>query len=116
MMRDGMEALEMTAARMEELGMPGIGPEFAVTCEDHGGTGMAIMQQWDGTQWVTLTDFIAPDDSVTQPLVMETLLEVNNIEVIYNHVILVLKGVSLKVPKAGSPRCSAATVRARRPR
>ena len=29
----------------------------------------------------------------------ETLLEVNNIEVIYNHVILVLKGVSLKVPK-----------------
>ena len=29
----------------------------------------------------------------------ETLLEVNNIEVIYNHVILVLKGVSLSVPK-----------------
>jgi len=31
----------------------------------------------------------------------ETLLEVKNIEVIYNHVILVLKGVSLKVPKGG---------------
>jgi len=30
-----------------------------------------------------------------------TLLEVNNIEVIYNHVILVLKGVSLKVPQGG---------------
>ena len=29
------------------------------------------------------------------------LLEVNNIEVIYNHVILVLKGVSLNVPKGG---------------
>ena len=29
----------------------------------------------------------------------ETLLDVNNIEVIYNHVILVLKGVSLQVPK-----------------
>jgi branched-chain amino acid transport system substrate-binding protein len=71
MMRDGMEALEITNARMDELGMPGIGPEFAVTCEDHGGTGMAIMQQWNGTEWVTLTDFIAPDDSVTQPLVME---------------------------------------------
>ena len=35
----------------------------------------------------------------TQP--QEILLEVNNIEVIYNHVILVLKGVSLKVPKGG---------------
>ncbi len=31
----------------------------------------------------------------------ETLLEVTNIEVIYNHVILVLKGVSLSVPKGG---------------
>ena len=31
----------------------------------------------------------------------ETLLDVNNIEVIYNHVILVLKGVSLQVPKGG---------------
>ncbi|MFT5004844.1 MAG: branched-chain amino acid transport system ATP-binding protein [Paracoccaceae bacterium] len=31
----------------------------------------------------------------------ENLLEVNNIEVIYNHVILALKGVSLNVPKGG---------------
>ena len=32
---------------------------------------------------------------------VENLLEISNIEVIYNHVILVLKGVSLKVPKGG---------------
>ncbi|MEL6532415.1 MAG: ABC transporter ATP-binding protein [Pseudomonadota bacterium] len=31
----------------------------------------------------------------------EPLLQVSNIEVIYNHVILVLKGVSLQVPKGG---------------
>jgi branched-chain amino acid transport system ATP-binding protein len=31
----------------------------------------------------------------------ETVLSVNNIEVIYDHVILVLKGVSLEVPKGG---------------
>ena len=37
----------------------------------------------------------------TAAQVGETLLEVNNIEVIYNHVILVLKGVSLNVPKGG---------------
>jgi branched-chain amino acid transport system ATP-binding protein len=36
----------------------------------------------------------------TEPKV-ETLLEVNNIEVIYNHVILVLKGVSLTVARGG---------------
>ena len=38
----------------------------------------------------------APDQAAA-----ETLLEVTNIEVIYNNVILVLKGVSLKVPKGG---------------
>ena len=37
-------------------------------------------------------------DSTQEP---EKLLDVNNIEVIYNHVILVLKGVSLSVPKGG---------------
>ena len=31
----------------------------------------------------------------------QNMLEVNNIEVIYNHVILVLKGVSLSVPRGG---------------
>ncbi|WP_386679188.1 ABC transporter ATP-binding protein [Loktanella sp. R86503] len=38
------------------------------------------------------------DDTGTKT---ETLLDVSNIEVIYNSVILVLKGVSLKVPKGG---------------
>lgn len=41
------------------------------------------------------------DAAVKQDTSAETVLEVNNIEVIYNHVILVLKGVSLKVPKGG---------------
>ena len=41
------------------------------------------------------------DAAKTADTQVETLLEVNNIEVIYNHVILVLKGVSLNVPKGG---------------
>ncbi len=71
MVRDGMEALEITEGRMEELGMPLIGPEFAVSCEDHGGTGLGIVQQWNAGDeaWVALTDYIAPDDSVTDPLI-----------------------------------------------
>ena len=73
MVRDGMESLEITNARMEELGMPGVGPEFSVSCKDHGGSGLGIVQQWDAAaeSWVALTEFIAPDDSVTTPLVME---------------------------------------------
>ena len=41
------------------------------------------------------------DAAKTADVQADTLLEVNNIEVIYNHVILVLKGVSLSVPKGG---------------
>ena len=40
-------------------------------------------------------------DAAADKATTETVLEVNNIEVIYNHVILVLKGVSLNVPKGG---------------
>ncbi|MCE8006956.1 ABC transporter ATP-binding protein [Aestuariivita sp.] len=41
------------------------------------------------------------DAETTPEIQTDTLLEVSNIEVIYNHVILVLKGVSLRVPKGG---------------
>lgn len=40
-------------------------------------------------------------DAKTAEIQVDNLLEVNNIEVIYNSVILVLKGVSLNVPKGG---------------
>jgi branched-chain amino acid transport system ATP-binding protein len=39
--------------------------------------------------------------TATAPDAGETILAVNNIEVIYDHVILVLKGVSLNVPRGG---------------
>ncbi|WP_439155699.1 ABC transporter substrate-binding protein [Yoonia sp.] len=73
MVRDGMEALDITEARMEELGMGGIGPVFSVSCENHGGSGQGLVQQWNAADgvWVPLTDFIAPDDSVIDPLIAE---------------------------------------------
>ncbi|KLK90246.1 branched-chain amino acid ABC transporter ATP-binding protein [Microvirga vignae] len=40
-------------------------------------------------------------DANRTPEAAETVLSVNNIEVVYDHVILVLKGVSLTVPKGG---------------
>ena len=40
-------------------------------------------------------------DKADAPAMAEKILSVNNIEVIYDHVILVLKGVSLDVPKGG---------------
>ena len=43
----------------------------------------------------------ATQTETTAPAKAATILSVNNIEVIYDHVILVLKGVSLDVPKGG---------------
>ena len=72
-MRDGMEALEIDAAKMEELGLPNFGPEFAVSCENHGGSGLGIVQQWDAAAgtWTQITDYIESDKDVIEPLVME---------------------------------------------
>lgn len=71
MMRDGMEALEITEARMVELGMPDFGPAFSVNCANHGGSGQGKVQQWNAeTQtWTILTDWIASDRSVIDPLI-----------------------------------------------
>ncbi len=70
-MRDGMEALEITEEKMAALGMPNFGPAFSVTCENHGGSGRAKIQQWDAdTQtWTILTDWIDSDRSVIDPLI-----------------------------------------------
>ena len=73
MMRDGMAALEMTEARMEELGAPEIGPVFSVSCQNHGGSGEALVQRWNASAgaFEPLTGFIAPDKAVIDPLVQE---------------------------------------------
>jgi branched-chain amino acid transport system substrate-binding protein len=72
-LRDGFEALEITEARMAELGLPNFGQPFAASCADHGGPGHALIQQWDAAakKWNLITGFIAPDDEVLTPLVME---------------------------------------------
>ena len=73
MMRDGMEALEMTNARMEALGMSGFGPEFTVTCENHGGPGLVGVVQWDATAktWNKIQDFKPTDMDVIGTLIEE---------------------------------------------
>ncbi|MGR3468147.1 MAG: ABC transporter substrate-binding protein, partial [Shimia sp.] len=71
MMRDGMEALEMTNAIMEENGMGGFGPEFSVSCQNHGGPGLGLVQQWDASagEWNQISDFIQSDRELITELV-----------------------------------------------
>ena len=71
MMRDAMEVLEITEEKMAAAGMPNFGPEFTVTCENHGGPGLGAVAQWDATakEWSLITDFAPSDKSVIQPLI-----------------------------------------------
>ncbi|WP_171132577.1 MULTISPECIES: ABC transporter substrate-binding protein [unclassified Ruegeria] len=73
MMRDGMEALEMTNAKMEALGMAGFGPEFSVSCENHGGPGLVGVVQWDAAAgtWNSIQDFKPTDAEVINALIAE---------------------------------------------
>ncbi|MCE8507247.1 ABC transporter substrate-binding protein [Ruegeria pomeroyi] len=73
MMRDGMENLEMTSAKMEALGMAGFGPEFKVSCENHGGPGLVGVVQWDAAAktWNAVSDFKPTDGDVIGGLIAE---------------------------------------------
>ena len=72
-MRDGMEALSLDAARMAELGLPNFAPTVSVSCENHGGNGIAAIQQWDAgsKSWSLITDWMSSDRSVIDPLIAE---------------------------------------------
>jgi len=49
----------------------------------------------------SVTDADSAADGTSPSAATDIILDVNNIEVIYDHVILVLKGVSLQVPRGG---------------
>ena len=72
-MRDGMENLEMTEEKMAELGLPNFGPEFKVTCENHGGNGYGAVSQWDAEagEFTLITDYYQSDQEVLKALIEE---------------------------------------------
>ena len=73
MMRDGMEALEITEAKMTALGLPNFGPEFKVSCEQHGGPGLVGVVQWDAAAgtWNVISDYKPTDRELIGRLVAE---------------------------------------------
>ena len=85
MMRDGMENLEITGDKMSALGMPNFGPEFKVSCENHGGPGLVGVTQWDADTktWSLISDFKPTDREVIGGLIKadsEKYASENNIE------------------------------------
>jgi branched-chain amino acid transport system substrate-binding protein len=65
----GLEHLTLTPAYLKEMGAEGLIPPLTLSCRDHEGGGGVKFQQWDGTQWQAITDWIAPDQALVRPLV-----------------------------------------------
>jgi branched-chain amino acid transport system substrate-binding protein len=65
----GLEHLSLTPAYLKELGVEGLISPLTLSCRDHEGGGSVKFQQWDGSQWTVLTDWMAPDQTLVRPLV-----------------------------------------------
>ncbi|SDE57286.1 ABC transporter substrate-binding protein [Rhodobacter capsulatus] len=71
--RDGFESLNLTEARLTDLGLPGFAQPIAASCADHGGPGTAMILQWDASakKWSAVSEWIAADAEVLDPLIAE---------------------------------------------
>jgi len=67
-MRRGLETLRISAKRWKAIGLPDFGAPVTVTCKDHNGHHAAYVQQWDGTKWVKVSDWITPMKDKVIPL------------------------------------------------
>ncbi|WP_246171239.1 ABC transporter substrate-binding protein [Pandoraea eparura] len=66
--RWGLENLNIDAARLKALGATGLLPDIKTSCEDHEGSGKVRIQQWDGTKWVMVSDWIEGNRRLIHPL------------------------------------------------
>jgi branched-chain amino acid transport system substrate-binding protein len=67
--RWGLENLALDARRLEQLGTCGLMQPLEVSCRDHEGGGAVRFQQWDGSRWKVISDWIASDQSIMRPMI-----------------------------------------------
>ena len=69
--RWGFENLNLTQARLNELGFGKILRPVQTSCSNHLGTDWARVAQWDGSGWKVVSDWYQADKSMVEPLVKE---------------------------------------------
>jgi branched-chain amino acid transport system substrate-binding protein len=60
--RDGYEALDMSDAKLKELGIEGMVSPFKLSCAKHDGAERWRMMQWDGAKFQIVSDWLPPND------------------------------------------------------
>lgn len=69
--RWGFENLDLTAARIKELGFEGMIAPMKFSCADHQGADLARVQQWDGKGWKIISDYYTADRKILDPMVKD---------------------------------------------
>ncbi|MCH8998899.1 MAG: ABC transporter substrate-binding protein [Proteobacteria bacterium] len=69
--RWGLENLDLTEARLKELGLEGFTRPVKVSCVDHETGGPIIIQQWDGKKWSMVSDWIPTMRDIVRPMIEE---------------------------------------------
>ena len=66
--RDGLEALDLSEARLKEVGLEGFMPAMKLSCTDHAAQIDVYIQQWNGTTWEKVSDWFSPMIEKTRPM------------------------------------------------
>lgn len=74
-LRWGLENLNVTEARLAELGMEGMVPPFQTTCANHTGHSGGWMLEWDGAKFVKASDHLMPESEAIAALEAEKAAE-----------------------------------------
>ena len=67
--RRGFESLDITPARLKELGLEGFASPVKLSCSDHNGHGGISVVVWDGAKWNTTVPSIEPIKDRVMPLI-----------------------------------------------
>ncbi len=70
--RWGLENVNVTAARIKEIGAEGLMQPVNNSCTDHEGGGSIFVQQWDGKKWVRTGDTITPMTKFVRDMIEES--------------------------------------------
>ncbi len=70
--RWGLENLNLTEARLKELGAGGMFPPIKTSCADHEGSGMVRFQVWDGKSFKAVTPYMLGDKAMIRKMVEES--------------------------------------------
>ena len=67
--RRGLESLNLSAARLKEIGLPDFAAPVHVSCADHSGHHGVYLAVWDGRKWTKGSDWIEPLKDKVMPLI-----------------------------------------------